>query len=298
MTPPPQPVSGGLRSAGRDRRPTRTGPRISIVTVVRNGEKHIEQSLRSIHDQTYDNLEHIVIDGGSTDRTLDILRAHEDRIDLWISEPDQGIYDAMNKGIRLTTGDLVGLLNSDDWYADDALEEVVSIHDLGGGRDRVIAGKWNIVLDRMNLSIEATPSFRFSAGMPLCHQAIFIPRAVYDAIGLYDTTYRYAADLDMAARLYAGRFPFVFSEKVLVHFRATGASDRHYRESVREASAIIRKHLPYWTYIGYRAVRLKFELLTRGASGLERILGKRASERMKSAYYRAKAGYSSTWKIR
>ena len=275
-----------------------SGPLLSIVIVVRNGENHIEQAIRSIHSQAYDNVEHIIVDGGSTDRTLDIVRAYEDRIDIWVSEPDRGIYDAMNKGIGLSSGDLIGLLNSDDWYAEGALAEVAGIHAAGGGRDRIIAGKWSIVLDRMNLAIEATPSFRFHTGMPLCHQAMFIPRAVYASVGPYDTAYRYAADLDMALRLYTSHIPFAFSNKVLVHFRATGASDRHYRESVREASGIIRKYLPYRTYLAYRAVRLKFEFLTRAAGFLERSIGKNTSNRMKSAYYHMKARYSSTWRIR
>jgi glycosyltransferase involved in cell wall biosynthesis len=294
----PQPLCGGLRVQGKRRCSSRSGPLLSIVTVVRNGERHIEQAIRSIHAQGYDNVEHIIVDGGSTDRTLEIVRGYEERIDFWVSEPDRGIYDAMNKGIELARGDLVGLLNSDDWYEDEALAEVARIHTAGGGQDRVIAGKWRIVLDRMNLAIEATPSFRFYTGMPLCHQAMFVPRAAYASVGLYDAGYRYAADLDMALRLYTSRIPFVFSEKVLVHFRATGASDRHYRESVREASGIIRKHLPYRTYLAYRIVRQKFEFLTRAAVFLERSIGKSASDRLKSAYYRVKAMYSPTWKIR
>lgn len=298
MQPSSQPLCGGLRVQGKRRCSTRSGPLLSIVTVVRNGERHIEQAIRSIHSQAYDNVEHIIVDGGSTDRTLEIVRAYEERIDYWVSEPDRGIYDAMNKGIGLSNGDLVGLLNSDDWYEDEAFAEVARVHTTGGGQDRIIAGKWRIVIDRMNLSIEATPSFRFYAGMPLCHQAMFVPRAAYASVGLYNAEYRYAADLDMVLRLYIHRIPFVFSEKVLVHFRSTGASDRHYRESVREASCIIRLHLPYRTYLAYRIVRLKFEFLTRAAAFLERFIGKSASDRLKSTYYRVKAVYSPTWKIR
>lgn len=292
-----QPLSGGLRVRGRRRRPLRSGPLLSIVTVVRNGERHVEQAIRSVCSQSYDNIEHIIVDGGSTDRTLEIVRAHEEHIDFWVSEPDRGIYHAMNKGIGLASGDLVGLLNSDDWYEEEALDEVARIHTAGGGRDSVIAGKWRIVLDRMNLAIEATPSFRFHTGMPLCHQAMFVPRAVYASVGLYDTGYRYAADLDMVLRLYTRRIPFAFSEKVLVHFRATGVSDRYYRNSVREASGIIRKHLPYRTYLAYRIVMLKFEFLAGAAVVLERSVGENASDRLKSAYYHAKAMYSPTWKI-
>jgi glycosyltransferase involved in cell wall biosynthesis len=267
------------------------------VTVVYNGERHIDQAIRSVLSQTYDDIEYIIVDGGSTDRTLDIIRTHEDRIDCWVSEPDEGIYDAMNKGIGLASGDLVGLLNSDDWYADGAIAEVARMYADGGGNNRVIAGRWGIVLERFGLTIEATPSLRFHTGMPLCHQAMFVPKAIYDSVGLYDTGYRYAADLDMVVRLHTTGVPFAFSDKVLVHFRATGASDRHYRESVKEASGIIRKHLPYPTYAAYRMIRWKFEFLTRTSKFIERSVGTGAADRLKSAYYRAKARYSPTWKI-
>ncbi len=292
------PVRGGVRFREGRRRPSHAGPVISVVTVVYNGERHVEQAIRSVLSQSYDNIEYIVVDGGSTDGTLNVVRAHEDRIDCWVSEPDSGIDDAMNTGIGLATGDLVGLLNSDDWYADGAIAEVARIHAAGGAQDRVIAGKWRIVLESPSLSIEAAPSLRFHTGMPLCHQAMFVPRAAYASVGLYDTGYRYAADLDMVLRLHAGRVPFVFSDRVLVHFRATGASDRHYRESVREAAGIIRKRLPFRTYAAYLIVRWKFELLTGAARWIERVLGRRASDALKATYYRVKARYSPTWNIR
>jgi len=298
MAPGVFPSRGGVRFKGRSRPSAHHGPLISIVTVVYNGEKHLDQTIRSVLSQTYENVEYIIVDGGSTDRTLDIIRTHEDRIDCWVSEPDSGIYDAMNKGIGLAGGDLVGLLNSDDWYVDGALAEVARIYADGDGKNRVIAGKWGIILESMDLTIEAAPSLRFHAGMPLCHQAMFVPKATYDSVGLYDTGYRYAADLDMVLRLHTSGVPFAFSDKVLVYFRASGASDRYFRDSVREASGIIRTHLPFLTYAAYRVIRWKFEFLTRASGFIERTIGKGTSNRMKSAYYRAKARYSPTWRIR
>jgi glycosyltransferase involved in cell wall biosynthesis len=297
MMPAGKPLSGGMRSKGEPGRSSHRGPVISVVTVVYNGERHIDQAIRSVLSQSYDNIEYIVVDGGSTDRTLEIIRAHEDRIDCWVSEPDGGIYDAMNKGIGLASGDLVGLLNSDDWYADGAIAEIARIYADGGEERRVITGKWGIVLEPLGITIEATPSLRFHTGMPLCHQAMFVPKKVYASVGLYDLDYRFSADLDMALRLYSNRVPFVFSDKILVHFRASGASDQGYRESVREASGIIRKHLPYATYAAYRMVRWKFEFLTRASKFIERAFGRGAADQLKSAYYRAKARYSPTWKI-
>lgn len=93
--------------------------KISIVTVSYNAAKTIEQTIKSVINQTYSNIEYIVIDGGSTDGTVDIIRKYEDRIAYWVSEPDGGIFDAMNKGIKVATGEVVGIINSDDWYEHD-----------------------------------------------------------------------------------------------------------------------------------------------------------------------------------
>ena len=113
--------TGGRRLKGIVRDGTPDRPLVSIVTVVYNGAATIERTIASVLGQSYPNIEYIIVDGGSTDGTLDILRAHEDRVDLWVSERDGGIYDAMNKGVALCTGEWVGLINADDWYVDDAV---------------------------------------------------------------------------------------------------------------------------------------------------------------------------------
>ena len=125
---PPNPErkrEGGLRTKGYFKRSYDEAsalsdnsplPLVTIITVVFNGEKYLQQTIQSVINQTYDNVEYVVIDGGSTDGTVDIIRKYEDKIDYWVSEPDQGIYDAMNKGIQLAGGEIVGLINSDDCY--------------------------------------------------------------------------------------------------------------------------------------------------------------------------------------
>lgn len=97
-------------------------PLISIITVVYNGEKYLEQTIQSVINQTYKNIEYIVIDGGSTDGTLDIIKKYEEHISYWVSESDKGLYDAMNKGIGVAKGELIGMINSDDWYELEAVE--------------------------------------------------------------------------------------------------------------------------------------------------------------------------------
>jgi glycosyltransferase involved in cell wall biosynthesis len=100
-------------------------PLISIITVVYNGAKTLEQTIQSVLKQTYKNIEYIIIDGGSKDGTLEIIRRNEGSISKWISEPDKGLYDAMNKGIKLANGQLIGMINSDDWFELNAVELIV-----------------------------------------------------------------------------------------------------------------------------------------------------------------------------
>lgn len=103
--------------------------KVSIITVVYNGVKNIEQTIKSVLHQTYSNIEYIVIDGGSTDGSLDIIKKYSDSISYWVSEADKGIYDAMNKGISKATGDLIGIINSDDWYEPDAIMNMVTAYE-------------------------------------------------------------------------------------------------------------------------------------------------------------------------
>jgi glycosyltransferase involved in cell wall biosynthesis len=105
-------------------------PLVSIVTIVYNGEKHLEQTIRSVLNQTYPKIEYIIIDGGSTDRSPDIIRKYNKSLAYWVSEKDNGVSDAFNKGIAKSTGDIIGLINSDDWYEETTVENVVkSIED-------------------------------------------------------------------------------------------------------------------------------------------------------------------------
>ena len=96
-------------------------PLITVITAVYNGEKYLEECIQSLHKQNYDNIEHIIVDGGSNDKTLEIIRKYE-KIDYWISEKDKGIYDAFNKGMKFSTGDYLGFLNSDDVYTNEAFD--------------------------------------------------------------------------------------------------------------------------------------------------------------------------------
>ena len=208
-------ISGGLRINGIIKQSQENKPLITIVTVVRNGEKTLEQTILSVINQTYRNIEYIIVDGESTDGTLDIIKKYEDKIDYWVSEADKGIYDAMNKGIALATGDFIALLNSDDWYELDACEIIVNRinekdADIYYGMIRVIKDEAPFIIrgytDRV-LPLHMIP-----------HQACFVKKNIYK-IYQYDIKYKMAADHDFMIRLKNDNYKFYFIEHIVGNFR-------------------------------------------------------------------------------
>ena len=169
-------------------------PKISVITVVRNDVSHIEQTMLSVLNQTYPNVEYIVIDGGSTDGTVDIIMKYADKLAFWVSEPDGGIYPAMNKGLTYVTGEWVNFMNSGDSFAGDCvLEEVFGgKYNLDG--KRVIGGNTHkIFADRIEEMYALDGSSIFQE-LPFCHQSTFV-RYSTDYHWSFDyKTYRIAAD--------------------------------------------------------------------------------------------------------
>jgi len=232
---------GGLRTVGK-RKDTAPGrPLISVVTVVYNGEAHLEETIASVLGQGYDNVEYLIVDGGSKDNTLAILDKYEDRIDYWVSEPDHGIYEAMNKGLQLAGGELIGLLNADDFYQPGALGKVVEAY-----RAERLPGVYygdNIVLQEdLALKYRSHATFRYWLGMPMCHQAMFVHRDVYSRLGGYSTRYRFAGDYDFLLRAVRAKTGFIHVNDYLVTYRNTGLTSVHYHSSLAEAKRINREY--------------------------------------------------------
>lgn len=190
---------GGLRLNGKFKKNSETVPLISIVTIVYNGAMHLEETILSVLNQSYDNVEYIIIDGGSTDNTLDIIRKYEASIDYWVSESDTGISDAFNKGIQCCTGQLVGLINSDDYYAPDALEHIKN-HYVSGNSFSVIYGKTlRLTLDRKIL-IKKNNSLGWHVSVPFSHCSSFLTISYYKRFGLFDQNFKIAMDVDLLMR--------------------------------------------------------------------------------------------------
>lgn len=181
-------------------------PRITMITVVYNGVEYVEEAIRSVISQSYKNLEYIVIDGGSVDGTVDTIRQFEDQIDVWKSEPDNGIYDAMNKGIGLATGEIIGILNSDDILNEGVLEQIADVFreepslDFVYGYVERITAEGNIYDIAPSLSISEMKKKQFRQ-IPIPHGAFFVKKNLFDELGYYNTSYVVNADYDFMLRL-------------------------------------------------------------------------------------------------
>jgi glycosyltransferase involved in cell wall biosynthesis len=223
-------------------------PLFTVVTVVFNGEKDLESSILSVLNQSYRNVEYIIIDGGSTDGTLDILRRYEDAIDYWVSEPDNGIYDAMNKAIRLARGKWVYFLGSDDTLRN--CLEIVAGH---------LKDERTIYFGTVHTSgikpITQTPLLPWQLlRRNICQQAIFYPRALFEW-RTFDLRYRILADWEFNMRCYSSpHFGFQYIPVVVANYNnLTGISSVSIDEQFRfDQADIIRECLPAACYVWHR----------------------------------------------
>jgi glycosyltransferase involved in cell wall biosynthesis len=249
----PQPVRhsnrGGLRTIGYGKADsvelcagnTPVLPLISIITVTFNAGALLEQTILSVLDQTYDNVEYIVVDGNSTDGTLDVIRKYEHAIDYWISEPDSGIYEAMNKGIALASGYYIALLNAADWYSAELLGTIAQEHIASSADARsILYTNFHLYIDDLGYAEKRKCTVAPWKGMSISHQAMFIGAAAYKAIGFYDLRYRLAADYDFFLRAHATGCRFVHVDNYGVFFRSGGRSAIDKAASIREAAKALR----------------------------------------------------------
>jgi glycosyltransferase involved in cell wall biosynthesis len=216
--------TGGLRAKGINKYSQDKMPLITIITVVRNGEKTLEQTIESVINQTYQNIEYIIIDGASTDRTLEIIQKYEGRIDYWISEPDDGIYDGMNKGIALGKGELIGLLNSDDWYESDACA-LMAVNYLELKPD-VLFGDMLMLYPAglTNLVTVSMPVKKETFAVSYVHPAVFVTVEAYQKYGLFNLQYKISADYDLLLRFFEMGARFSKINGIITNFRTGGLS--------------------------------------------------------------------------
>lgn len=205
--------------------------RISVITAVFNSRDTIADALESVLSQSHPDVELIVIDGGSTDGTLNVLQAWADRIAVLVSEPDQGIYDALNKGLARATGEVVGFLHSDDVFVDahvlTRIAGVFSASDVEavyGDLEYVRKDEPERVVRYWQSGVFSVNKLRYGWMPP--HPTFYVKRDVYERLGRFDTRYRIAADYDCMLRFLGGGVQATYLPQVLVRMRLGGASNR------------------------------------------------------------------------
>jgi hypothetical protein len=247
-------IEGGRRvndhlEAGTSRRPL-----VTYVTVVRNNEATIQRAIESVQRQTYPAVEHVILDGSSTDGTMDVVGRHADRLEYFASEPDDGLYDALNKAIPLARGDLICVLNSDDWLEPGAAHKAVRLLTdvtapailLTGAnvRRRQSGGDEPLLISEWLPACVHAGSYLTCAND--CHNGIYATRSAYERSGPYDTSYDIAADFKWLMSCFESSIEFIYTTDITVNYLLGGASsdaEAHGIECVRA----IRERFPFLT---------------------------------------------------
>ncbi len=225
-------------------------PKVSVITPCLNSEKTIRYTIESVLHQSYKNIEYIIVDGGSKDNTLKIISEYKDLFGgrlIQVSEPDKGIYNAMNKGIRLSHGQIIGIINSDDYYADDAIEKVVR-HLEYDNPYQVIYGYCCFIKGSRIVSTSKCTHKNLKRGM-IPHPTCFVTRSVYVKYGLFVEYLRIAADYELMMRLKAtDDVRFYQVKSILAYFSIEGmSSNNNARKRAEFENACIRYRYHYYT---------------------------------------------------
>lgn len=230
---------GGLRTKGYFKNTYKDKPLITVITAVFNGEKFLEKTINSVLSQTYDNIEYIVIDGGSTDKTIDIIKKYENKIDYWVSENDQGIYHAWNKGITCSYGDWVSFIGSDDEYLENAIDDYI---DLIKKSEKInyISSRVELIKCQNIIKIIGEPWQwnEFKKYMNIAHVGSFHARKMYHQRGLYDLKFKIAGDYEFILR-FGPSMKTAFLDKVTVKMRFEGVSNSSSKVFIEAAKAKI-----------------------------------------------------------
>lgn len=226
-------------------------PVFSIVTVCYNSGETIRGTLDSVlrqKDISFENVEHIVVDGSSTDNTKDIVLKYPNV--YFVSEEDNGIYDAMNKGIKLARGKYIGILNADDWYEPNALQLVYQAFK-SSPASVLVHGNMNMWSDheRMKVARPKLTPWRKYLGMPLFHPTFFVKREAYEKYGAFDDSLEITADYDFYLRLHRENEKMIYLDKVLANFRVGGVSCQKWAIKERVKVRVQNGQPVWWAFI-------------------------------------------------
>jgi glycosyltransferase involved in cell wall biosynthesis len=231
-----------IQESGVENKSRFNQPLISIVTVVKNNEKTIEQTILSVINQKYENVEYNIIDGCSTDNTIKIIKKYENKISYWISEKDCGISDAFNKGIAICNGDIIGIINADDWYEDGIFSKVVERFTSDDDID-IVHGymrKWRTSSESELISSDHELLEKDST---VNHPTVFVRKRVYSRIGLFRLDFKTAMDYEWLLRGKLNIQKFSCIDECLANMRASGVSNRQWIQATLEVLKAKRIHL-------------------------------------------------------
>ena len=218
-------------------------PRLSVITIVYNNAADIERTMLSVLGQTYGNIEYIIVDGLSTDGTLDIVKKYKDKLAKLISEQDEGIYDAMNKGLTAATGDYVLFMNSgDEFYSSETVADVFATEagaDIYYGETEMIDAKGNSLGQRRHKAPENFSWRSFKYGMSVSHQAIYVRRSLAEP---FDRSYHLSADIDWILNAAKKAKKIVNTNQYVAKYLVGGMSKKRHRQSLKERFDIMKKH--------------------------------------------------------
>lgn len=238
--------------------------KISIITATYNSAATIKDTLLSVNAQTYHNIEHIIVDGSSKDTTLDIVREYGKRVSKIISEPDKGIYDAMNKGVNLATGDVIGILNSDDFFTSNDVTETVADAFSNSDIDALYGDVHFVNPDDLTKSVRYYSSsifkpslFRF--GFMPAHPSFYMKRECYEKHGLYALDYKIASDYDLLIRyLFKEKINYKYLKKDFVTMRTGGVSTENFNSRVTLNREIVKACKKYGIKTNMFLLSLKY----------------------------------------
>jgi glycosyltransferase involved in cell wall biosynthesis len=230
-------------------------PKVTIITVVFNNRNFLEGTIRSILQQTYKNIEYIIIDGGSTDGTVNIIKKYESQISFWCSEPDSGIYDAMNKGIKVAIGDYLWFVNSGDLiYSADTLEKCIAAGenaDVYYGETEIIDEGGISIKMRRHKAPEKLSWKSFRTGMMVSHQSIIVRRNIAP---LYDLNYKVSADIDWCLKILKQSKQITNTHLIVSKILKQGFSKKYQKTSLTERFGIMSKNYGFYTTMYYHCI--------------------------------------------
>lgn len=221
--------------------------KISIITVVYNNETTIQQAIESVLTQSYPNIEYVIIDGNSKDNTVAIIESYKSRLGYFISESDQGLYDAMNKGIQAATGDVIGILNSDDLYQDSTvIADVMKQFQFDSNLDIVYGDLVYVKKEEVNQVVRNWKSKDYYAkffddGNVPPHPSLFLKKAVYQKVGLFDLEFKLAADYEFMFRVFKKYdFKSKYIDRLIVKMRLGGETNKSIRNIINQNREILK----------------------------------------------------------